>query len=42
MSQVVQEVLSANQEYAATFGDKANLPLPPGRRFALFMALSTM
>ncbi|MGE5656983.1 MAG: beta-class carbonic anhydrase [Actinomycetota bacterium] len=39
MSQVLQEVLSANQEYAATFGDKGNLPLPPGRRFAILTCM---
>jgi len=39
MSQVLQEVLSANREYAAIFGDKANLPLPPGRRFAILTCM---
>jgi carbonic anhydrase len=34
MSQVLQEVLAANQKYSANFGEKGNLPLPPGRRFA--------
>ena len=31
MSQVLQEVLQANQRYADTFGDKASLTLPPAR-----------
>ncbi len=39
MSQVLQEVLSANREYATNFGDKANLPLPPGRRFAILTCM---
>ncbi len=39
MSQVLQEVLSANQEYAAAFGDKGNLPLPPSRRFAILTCM---
>jgi carbonic anhydrase len=39
MSQVLQEVLSANQAYAASFGDKSNLPLPPARRFAILTCM---
>lgn len=35
MGQVLQEVLTANQEYVASFGDEGNSPLPPGRRFAI-------
>ena len=31
---ILDEVLAANAQYAATFGDKGNLPLPPGRHFA--------
>ena len=34
MSTILDEVLAANAQYAATFGDKGNLPLPPGRHFA--------
>ena len=30
MSNVLQEVLAANQRYAADFGDKAKLAMPPG------------
>lgn len=39
MSQVLQEVLSANQQYAETFGKKGDLPLPPGRRFAILTCM---
>jgi len=35
MSKVVQEVLSANADYTADFGDKGALPMPPGRQFAI-------
>lgn len=36
---VLNEVLSANQRYAADFGAKAELPLPPGRRFAILTCM---
>lgn len=39
MSTVLTEVLNANADYAATFGDKANLPMPPGRRFAILTCM---
>ncbi|MFM7423525.1 MAG: beta-class carbonic anhydrase [Elainella sp.] len=39
MSQVLDAVLAANRDYAAEFGDKANLPLPPGRRFAILTCM---
>src|SRR5947207_14252813 len=39
MSTVQAEVLSANGHYAQTFGDKANLPMPPGRRFAILTCM---
>jgi carbonic anhydrase len=39
MSQIRDEVLSANEAYAATFGEKSNLPLPPGRRFAILTCM---
>ena len=32
---VLKEVLSANDSYAAGFGDKAQLALPPARSFAM-------
>ena len=31
MSSILNEVLSANQTYASTFGEKAKLALPPAR-----------
>jgi carbonic anhydrase len=39
MSAILDEVLAANQEYAATFGDKGSLPMPPGRRFAILTCM---
>lgn len=39
MSQVLDEVLAANHDYATNFGDKGNLPLPPGRRFAVLTCM---
>ncbi len=39
MSKIVDEVLSANASYAADFGDKANLPMPPGRHFAILTCM---
>jgi carbonic anhydrase len=35
MSKILTEVLSANQAYASTFGEKAKLALPPARGFAI-------
>ena len=39
MSKIHQEVLAANDEYAANYGDKANLPMPPGRHFAVLTCM---
>jgi carbonic anhydrase len=39
MSTVLDEVLAANQKYSASFGDKANLALPPARRFAVLTCM---
>ena len=39
MSQILDEVLAANADYAADFGDKANLPMPPGRHFAILTCM---
>ena len=39
MSQVLDEVLAANAAYAAGFGDKAELPIPPGRHFAILTCM---
>lgn len=36
---ILEEVLAANQTYASTFGDKADLPMPPGRRFAVLTCM---
>jgi carbonic anhydrase len=36
---VLPEVLKANEAYAASFGDKANLALPPARRFAILTCM---
>jgi carbonic anhydrase len=38
MSQILSEVLAANQNYASTF-DKGDLPMPPGRRFAILTCM---
>jgi carbonic anhydrase len=39
MSQIRDEVLRANSVYAADFGDKAKLALPPARRFAILTCM---
>jgi len=39
MSKLVEEVMAANAEYAADFGDKGDLPMPPGRRFAILTCM---
>ncbi len=39
MSTIVDEVLSANAAYAADFGDKGELPMPPGRQFAILTCM---
>jgi len=39
MSQIHDEVMTANDSYAADFGDKANLPMPPGRHFAILTCM---
>ena len=39
MSNVVDEVTSANADYVASFGDKGNLPMPPGRQFAILTCM---
>ena len=36
---LVQEVLDANRSYAASFGDKASLAMPPARRFAVLTCM---
>jgi len=39
MSNILQEVLAANQRYATDFGDKAKLAVPPARRFAILTCM---
>lgn len=39
MSKILDEVLTANRAYAANFGDKGTLPMPPGRRFAILTCM---
>jgi carbonic anhydrase len=39
MSKILDEVLAANAQYAASFGDKRNLPLPPARHFAILTCM---
>lgn len=39
MSNVIQEVLAANQRYAADFSDKAKLAMPPARHFAILTCM---
>src|SRR5215207_9255828 len=36
---VLDEVLEANRAYAADFGDKGLLPMPPGRHFAILTCM---
>ena len=36
---ILDEVLAANAQYAAHFGDKGNLLLPPGRHFAILTCM---
>ena len=38
-SSVVQSVEKANANYAANFGDKGKLPLPPGRHFTVLTCM---
>lgn len=38
-SQVLKEVLEANDRYVKSFGEKGKLPLPPGRRFAILTCM---
>jgi uncharacterized protein YcbX len=42
MSNILQEVLAANQRYAAEFGDKAKLAMPPARHFAILTVRITL
>lgn len=39
MSRIHDEVLNANEKYSATFGDRADLQIPPARRFAILTCM---
>src|SRR2546425_5085083 len=39
MSNILQEVLAANQRHAADFGDKGKLAMPPARHFAILTCM---
>jgi len=39
MSKILDEVLAANADYSASFGSKADLALPPARRFAILTCM---
>ena len=39
MSKVLNEIIAANKNYVAGFGDKGNLPMPPGRSFAILTCM---
>ena len=39
MSEIFNAVMSANQRYAAGFGEKAKLPMPPGKHFAILTCM---
>jgi carbonic anhydrase len=39
MSKVVEEIKLANNDYVSHFGDKGNLPMPPGRKFAILTCM---
>ncbi len=39
MSQILTEVLESNRKYAANFGEKAKLALPPARGFAILTCM---
>jgi carbonic anhydrase len=38
-SKILQEVLSANQQYSANFGNKGDLAMPPARHFAILTCM---
>jgi len=39
MSNILNEVLAANQKYSASYGEKSNLALPPARGFAVLTCM---
>jgi carbonic anhydrase len=41
MSTVLSEVLTANKQFADSFGDKGSLALPPAHQFAVLTCMPT-
>jgi carbonic anhydrase len=39
MSNILKEVLDANNTYAENFGEKGKLPMPPGKHFAILTCM---
>ena len=39
MSQIHDEVLAANTDYSSNFGERADLPAPPGRKIAILTCM---
>jgi carbonic anhydrase len=39
VTKILDEVLAANAKYSENFGEKANLPLPPSRHFAILTCM---
>jgi carbonic anhydrase len=39
MSQILNDILEANQRYASDFGERGSLALPPARRFAVLTCM---
>ncbi|MCH9031522.1 MAG: carbonic anhydrase [candidate division Zixibacteria bacterium] len=39
MSEILNHVKKANEEYSKEFGEKANLPMPPGKKFAILTCM---
>lgn len=39
MSKILKEVLAANEQYVAQFGERGTLALPPARRFAILTCM---
>ncbi len=39
MSNLREEIMTANDSYAENFGEKGKLPMPPGRRFAVLTCM---
>jgi len=39
MTKIIDEVMSANADYVANFGEKGDLPMPPSRKFAILTCM---